>query len=81
MAQKKPFYYSKTLWGLAILVLGRYADIPEEVKEILPIVGPEMIQHIVDAVGIALMLIGRWKAEKKLTILPSHAPLPWRKGL
>lgn len=69
---KKSIWKSRTLWGIAIILAGRYIDIPPELKETLPDSIPFAIEQIITGLGTLLAIYGRLKADKNLT-------LPWKK--
>lgn len=58
---KKPFYLSKTFWGLAITAVGAFAP-----KYAEPLQGA--VQDIITTVGLLTALYGRWKAARPLTV-------------
>lgn len=69
----KPFWQSKTLWGLLLMVLGFVlpmlgVTVPENMQEdvLADVMG--MMPAISKVVGGVLVIIGRFKATKKLTL-------------
>lgn len=69
---KKP-WRSKTLWGVAVMVAAIFIDIPDEIKQVIPIVLPDAIDQIIGGIGAILAVYGRCKSDSKIDVLP------WRK--
>ena len=58
MENVKPWYLSKTIWGVIIAFLGLIS------KNIFNLYIPDVSSEIVEIIGLALAVYGRIKAEK-----------------
>ncbi len=63
---RKPFYASKTVWGLAIAALGIYAP---RYSNLLP----GSLDQLVTGVGLLTALYGRWVATKPLGVQAANS--------
>jgi uncharacterized membrane protein required for colicin V production len=80
--ETKNILLSKRMWGLAFIVAALLGyDIPDEYREQLPNLITDTVNSVIGLIGVIVSLYGSMKAEKKLTVLPKSAGLPWRKGL
>lgn len=61
--EKKPFYLSKSFWGIVIMALGLYA--PRFAKEL-----QGSLDDVITLVGLVITLVGRWTAKQPLTLAP-----------
>ena len=60
MEQTKPWYLSKTVWGILIAFVGFIAN------QFFGSVIPDVSSEIVEIIGMAIALIGRFKASSKI---------------
>ena len=60
MEQTKPWYLSKTVWGILIAFAGFIAN------QFFGSVIPDVSSEIVEIIGMAIALIGRFKASSKI---------------
>lgn len=60
MEYVKPWYLSKTIWGIIIAALGLIS------KSFFNTIIPDVSSEIVELIGLSLALIGRIKAENFL---------------
>jgi hypothetical protein len=61
--KKKPFWQSKSFWGIIIMALGMYAP-----KYATALQGS--LDDVITLIGLVLSIVGRWKATRPLTITP-----------
>lgn len=67
METTKNFLTSKSIWGVIIMILSAIGlPVPEGFQESMI----ELINQVFLAIGSALTIYGRFKANSKLTILP-----------
>lgn len=71
----KWFLFSRRAIGVIIVVAGLFIDIPPE----LPGMADKALEALFVLIGVATSVYGYLKRDKKLTILPSSADLPWKK--
>lgn len=66
MSEVKSIFKSKTIWGVLLMVIGSVFgfNIPEGVDQEIA----NIATTVIEAVGAALAVWGRIKADKKLTV-------------
>lgn len=74
----KWFLCSKRFWGIIFFLAGLVGiDLPPELQEEAPMLAGQIVDGLSMAFGAALAIYGYFKRDKKLTILPASAGLPW----